>query len=45
MKNIVSMRWLLARIYEPDVFIADCGFLLGQPVKDGAIILYCCSGV
>ncbi|WP_145046627.1 sulfurtransferase [Paenibacillus xylanexedens] len=31
MKNIVSMRWLLARMYEPDVVIADCRFLLGQP--------------
>ncbi|QOS80412.1 sulfurtransferase [Paenibacillus sp. JNUCC31] len=30
MKNIVSMRWLLARMYEPDVVIADCRFLLGQ---------------
>ena len=31
MKNIVSMRWLLARMYEPDVAIVDCRFLLGQP--------------
>ncbi|SCX84056.1 thiosulfate/3-mercaptopyruvate sulfurtransferase [Paenibacillus polysaccharolyticus] len=31
MKNIVSMRWLLARMYESDVAIVDCRFLLGQP--------------
>lgn len=31
MKNIVSMRWLLARMYEPDIVIVDCRFLLGQP--------------
>ncbi|MBB6733932.1 sulfurtransferase [Cohnella zeiphila] len=31
MKHIVSMKWLLARLYEPDLVIADCRFLLGQP--------------
>jgi thiosulfate/3-mercaptopyruvate sulfurtransferase len=31
MKNVVSMRWLLARLYEPDLVIADCRFQLGSP--------------
>ncbi|CAM3610577.1 sulfurtransferase [Marinicrinis lubricantis] len=31
MKHIVSMKWLLARLYEPDLVIADCRFQLGQP--------------
>ena len=31
MKNIVSMRWVLARLYEPDLVIADCRFQLGNP--------------
>lgn len=31
MKNIVSMKWLLARLYEPDLVIADCRFQLGNP--------------
>ncbi|WP_025685662.1 sulfurtransferase [Paenibacillus maysiensis] len=30
MKSIVSKRWLLARLYEPDIIIADCRSLLGQ---------------
>ncbi|MGW8442712.1 sulfurtransferase [Paenibacillus sp. S33] len=30
MKSIVSKRWLLARLYEPDMIIADCRSLLGQ---------------
>ncbi|WP_179033018.1 sulfurtransferase [Paenibacillus kribbensis] len=30
MKYIVSKRWLLARLYEPDIIIADCRSLLGQ---------------
>ncbi|QJC54121.1 sulfurtransferase [Paenibacillus albicereus] len=28
---IVSMNWLLARMYEPDLVIADCRFALGKP--------------
>lgn len=31
MKHIVSMNWLLARLYEPDIVIVDCRFILGQP--------------
>jgi len=31
MRNIVPMNWLLARMYEPDLVIADCRFRLGQP--------------
>jgi thiosulfate/3-mercaptopyruvate sulfurtransferase len=31
MKNVVSMKWLLARMYEPDLVIADCRFQLGKP--------------
>lgn len=31
MKYIVSMKWLLARMYEPDLVIIDCRFTLGQP--------------
>ncbi|MBD2845543.1 sulfurtransferase [Paenibacillus sp. IB182496] len=31
MKHIVSMRWLLARLYEPDLVIVDCRFKLGAP--------------
>lgn len=31
MKFIVSMKWVLARMYEPDVAIVDCRFALGQP--------------
>ncbi|MFC7681053.1 sulfurtransferase [Paenibacillus sp. GCM10028914] len=31
MKNIVSMKWLLARMYESDIVIVDCRFTLGQP--------------
>jgi len=30
MKNIVSVRWLLARMYEPDMVIVDCRFKLGE---------------
>lgn len=31
MKNIVSLKWLLARIYEPDIVIVDCRFVMGDP--------------
>lgn len=31
MNNIVSLKWLLARLYEPDIVIVDCRFLMGQP--------------
>ncbi|WEK54346.1 MAG: sulfurtransferase [Candidatus Cohnella colombiensis] len=31
MSSIVSMRWLLARLYESDVVIVDCRFQLGKP--------------
>ncbi|WP_409344653.1 sulfurtransferase [Paenibacillus sp. MBLB4367] len=31
MHAIVSKNWLLARLYEPDIVIADCRFLLGKP--------------
>lgn len=31
MRNIVSMKWLLARLYESDLVIADCRFQLGNP--------------
>lgn len=30
MKSIVSMKWLLARMFEPDLVIVDCRFTLGQ---------------
>jgi thiosulfate/3-mercaptopyruvate sulfurtransferase len=32
MRNVVEMKWLLARLYEPDIVIVDCRFQLGQPV-------------
>ncbi|TFE23997.1 sulfurtransferase [Cohnella luojiensis] len=31
MKNIVPVKWLLARLYEPDIVIVDCRFQLGKP--------------
>jgi thiosulfate/3-mercaptopyruvate sulfurtransferase len=31
MQAFVSKRWLLARMYEPDVVIVDCRFQLGEP--------------
>ncbi|MFC5647986.1 sulfurtransferase [Paenibacillus solisilvae] len=31
MKNMVSLKWLLARMYESDVVIVDCRFQLGKP--------------
>ncbi|WP_027092810.1 sulfurtransferase [Cohnella thermotolerans] len=31
MKHVVSMKWVLARLYEPDLVIVDCRFTLGQP--------------
>jgi len=31
MQNIVPVKWLLARLYEPDVVIVDCRFQLGKP--------------
>lgn len=31
MDTIVSIRWLLARLYEPEMVIADCRFLLTDP--------------
>jgi thiosulfate/3-mercaptopyruvate sulfurtransferase len=31
MDNLVSLRWLLARLYEPDMVIVDCRFQLGKP--------------
>ncbi|RAP73363.1 sulfurtransferase [Paenibacillus montanisoli] len=31
MNNIVSLKWLLARMYESDVVIVDCCFQLGKP--------------
>lgn len=31
MKTIVSKNWLLARLYEPDLVIVDCRFVLGDP--------------
>ncbi|MFD0713016.1 sulfurtransferase [Paenibacillus sp. GCM10027626] len=31
MEAIVSIKWTLARMYEPDIVIVDCRFLLGQP--------------
>ncbi|WP_028612700.1 sulfurtransferase [Paenibacillus harenae] len=31
MKNIVSLKWVLARMYEPDMVIVDCRFLMGKP--------------
>ncbi len=30
MQNIVSMKWLLARLYEPDIVIVDCRFWLND---------------
>jgi thiosulfate/3-mercaptopyruvate sulfurtransferase len=31
MQNHVSVRWLMARLYEPDLVIVDCRFQLGKP--------------
>ncbi len=31
MNPIVEPRWLLARMYEPDLVIVDCRFQLGAP--------------
>ncbi|MGO4108957.1 sulfurtransferase [Paenibacillus sp. YAF4_2] len=31
MNNIVSLKWLLARLYETDIVIVDCRFQLGKP--------------
>lgn len=31
MDNIVSKKWLLARLYEPDIVIVDCRFNLANP--------------
>ncbi|MFD2114756.1 sulfurtransferase [Paenibacillus yanchengensis] len=31
MKNIVTMKWLLARMYEANIVIVDCRFIMGQP--------------
>jgi len=31
MKNIVSVRWVLARLFESDLVVVDCRFQLGQP--------------
>ncbi|MFB9330759.1 sulfurtransferase [Paenibacillus aurantiacus] len=31
MNAIVSAKWVLARMYEPDVVIVDCRFALGKP--------------
>lgn len=31
MDQVVSIKWLLARLYEPDLVIADCRFVLGDP--------------
>lgn len=31
MDPIVSKKWLLARMYEPDLVIVDCRFELGRP--------------
>ncbi|WP_157279922.1 sulfurtransferase [Paenibacillus swuensis] len=30
-QNVVSVNWVLARMYEPDVVIVDCRFALGKP--------------
>ncbi|MCQ4088337.1 sulfurtransferase [Saccharibacillus sp. JS10] len=31
MQNIVSPKWLLARLYEPEQTIVDCRYIFGQP--------------
>ncbi|RXZ77344.1 sulfurtransferase [Paenibacillaceae bacterium] len=31
MESVVSIKWLLARLYESDAVIVDCRFVLGQP--------------
>ncbi len=33
MQNTVSIKWLLARLYEPDLIVADCRFWLDAPEK------------
>jgi thiosulfate/3-mercaptopyruvate sulfurtransferase len=33
MQHIVPVKWLLARLYEPDLIIVDCRFQLGKPVS------------
>ncbi|WP_046213591.1 sulfurtransferase [Paenibacillus wulumuqiensis] len=32
MQNTVSIKWLLARMFEPDLVIADCRFWLNDPL-------------
>ena len=36
MKNIVSMKWLLARLYEQDIAVVDCRFSLAKPEEGKA---------
>ncbi|MFC5470004.1 sulfurtransferase [Cohnella suwonensis] len=31
MKNVVPIKWVLARMYESDIVIVDCRFQLGKP--------------
>lgn len=31
MKNLISKKWLLARLYDENLFIVDCRFQLGKP--------------
>ncbi|MBO7746221.1 sulfurtransferase [Paenibacillus sp. MWE-103] len=33
MNSIVSLKWLLARMYEADIVIVDCRFQLGKPAS------------
>ncbi|MFC4811803.1 sulfurtransferase [Paenibacillus sp. GCM10023250] len=33
MTSIVSLKWLLARLYEADLVMVDCRFQLGKPVS------------
>lgn len=40
MKHVVSMKWLLARMYEPDLVIVDCRFVLGGGNQDAGRIAY-----
>ncbi|MDT3426392.1 thiosulfate/3-mercaptopyruvate sulfurtransferase [Paenibacillus forsythiae] len=39
MDSVVSTRWLLARLYEPELVIADCRFLLSDPEAGRAAYL------
>lgn len=40
MKHVVSMKWLLARLYEADLAIVDCRFVMGAGKQDAGRLAY-----